>query len=331
MRGKETETMALSHGIFLRSLRDLVRWPILREVLITGLPMLLIWAGIGWVVWDPLLRLTTWVISWVPFSVVKANGALLILFLVWAMAVLVSYAFVTAILAPIFFRKMKRGYYYYSFTTLLLFAAGWAWYIMANWGTFKSAIADRLLVWLPFQTVAEGSAVLLNFYVLYGFYILSLFLILSFYRRDFLETVREIDYPDISINETKIKTGHGFIALRDAGMFVLLTVLLFPLLLVPIVNVLIQLFLWAWLYRDATFRGTCRLYCSREEFQRLKRHGFVIWSIAFFASLLNFIPIINMFTPFFAQLVVFHWIMAEKGVQGATEETIEKERYDGEK
>jgi hypothetical protein len=244
--------------------------------------------------------------------------------LAWALAVLVSYAFVTAIIAPIFFRKMKRGYYYYSFSALLLFAAGWAWFILANWSTFKSAIADRLLVWLPFQTVAEGSAVLLNFYILYGFYILSLFLVLSFYRKDFLETIREIDYPNFEAPPEKIKTRHGMVALRDAALFVLLTIVLFPLLLVPIVNVLIQLFLWAWLYRDATFRGTCRLYCTQEEYQRLKHHRFTIWSIAFFASLLNLIPIINMFTPFFVQLVVFHWIMAEKGIKPVSDREMDQ-------
>jgi hypothetical protein len=304
-------------GVFLRSLRDLVRGPVLNEVLVTGIPMLLIWIGIGWVVWDRLLIWTTKLIGWVPFSIVKADGAMLILFLVWAVAVLASFAFVTAIFAPLIFRRIKRGYYYYSFTTLLLFAAGWGWYFMANWQTLKTAIADRLLTWLPFQTVAEGSAVLLNFYILYSFYILSLYLILSFYRKEFLETVREIEYPEASLNGKRIKTAHSFVALRDALIFLLLTVLLFPLLLIPILNVLIQLFLWAWLYRDSNFRGTCKLYCDEGTFTRLREHSFVIWSIAFFASLLNFIPIINIFTPFFAQLVAFHWIMAEQGVRPA--------------
>jgi hypothetical protein len=300
-------------GIFLRSLRDLVRGPILGQVLATGIPMILIWIGIGWVVWDELLVWTTKLISWVPFSIVKADGAMLVLFLLWGVAVLATFAFVTAIFAPLIFRKMRRGYYYYSFSALLLLAAGWAWYFMANWHTLKVAIADKLLVWLPFQTVAEGSAWLLNFYILYSFYILSIYLLLSFYRKDFLETVREIEYPDSSLNEKRLKTLHSFIALRDGLMFLVMTVVLFPLLLIPIVNVLIQLFLWAWLYRDSNFRGTCKLYCDQATYERLRHHSFIIWSIAFFASLLNFIPIINLFTPFFAQLVAFHWIMQEQG------------------
>ncbi len=302
-------------GVFLRSLRDLVRGPILTDVLVTGIPMMLLWLGIGWVVWDKLLVWTTKLISWVPFSVVKADGVLLVIFLIWAVAVLVSFAFLTAIVAPLIFRRLKRGFYYYSFTTLLFLATAWAWYFMANWHTLKSAIADKLLVWLPFQTVAEGSAALLNFYILYSFYILSLYLVLSFYRKDFLETVREIEYPDAQINATRLKTAHSYIALRDAGMFLILTVLFFPLLLLPIVNVLIQLFLWAWLYRDANFRGTCALYCDESTYNRLKHHSFTIWSIAFFASMLNFVPIINIFTPFFAQLIAFHWIMAERGMK----------------
>ncbi len=324
--------MSTLYGIFHRSLRDLIRWPVLREVLVTGLPLMLVWLAIAWAVWEPLLRLSTWVISWVPFTIVKINGALLILFLIWALAVMVSYAFVTAMIAPVFFRKMKRGYYYYSFTALLLFAAGWAWFILANWGTFKSAIADKLLVWLPFQTVAEGSAMLLNFYILYGLYILSLFLVLSLYRKDFLATIQEINYPEYKPSNSTPKTRHISVALRDALLFIILTVVLFPLLVVPIVNVLIQLFLWAWLYRDATFRGTCRLYCSEEEYAKLKRERIIIWSAAFFASLLNFVPIINMFTPFALQLVLFHWIMAQKGVEplsDSEEDRIEKELEGG--
>jgi len=299
-------------GVFVRSLRDLVRGPVLNEVLVTGTPILLIWIGIGWVLWDQLLVWTARLISWVPFSIVKADGAMLVLFLIWAVAVSVSYAFITAVFAPLIFRRIRRGYYYYSFTALLLLAVGWGWFFMLNWHALKSAIADRLLTWLPFQTVAEGSAVLLNFYIFYSFYILSLYLILSFYRKDFLETVREMEYPDASFNEKKLKTAHSFIAMRDALMFLALTVLFFPLLLIPILNVLIQLFLWAWLYRDSNFRGTCKLYCDEKTFNRLKHHSFIIWSIAFFASIFNFIPIINIFTPFFAQLVAFHWIMAEK-------------------
>jgi hypothetical protein len=243
-------------------------------------------------------------------------------------AVLASFAFVTAIFAPLIFRKIRRGYYYYSFSALLLFAAGWAWYFMANWHTLKVAIADKLLVWLPFQTVAEGSAWLLNFYILYSFYILSIYLLLSFYRKDFLETVREIEYPDTALNEKKLKTLHSFIALRDGLMFLVMTVVLFPLLLIPIVNVLIQLFLWAWLYRDSNFRGTCKLYCDQSTYERLRHHSFTIWSIAFFASILNFIPIINIFTPFFAQLVAFHWIMQEQGAVPVNE-TVQEES-DGE-
>jgi len=308
-------------GVFLRSIRDLIRGPVLSEVLVTGLPMMLIWIGVGWLVWDKLLIWTTRLISWVPFSIVKADGAMLVLFLIWALAVLASFAFVTAIFAPLIFRKIRRGYYYYSFTSLLIFAAGWGWYFMANWHLLKTAIADKLLVWLPFQTVAEGSAVLLNFYILYSFYILSLYLILSFYRKDFLETVREMEYPDWTRNEKRLKTAHSFIALRDALIFLGLTILFFPLLMIPILNVLIQLFLWAWLYRDSNFRGTCSFYCDEQTYKRLRHHSFMIWSIAFFASMLNFIPIINIFTPFFAQLVAFHWIMAEQGAQVVTEIT----------
>jgi len=307
-------------GVFTRSLRDLFRGPVLKEVLMVGIPLMLLWIGIGWAVWDQLLVWTTKLISWVPFTLVKADGAMLILFFVWGIAVLTSFAFVTALFAPLIFRRIGRGYYYYSFVTLLIFAMGWGWYFLLNWSTLKTLIADRLLTWLPFQTVAEGSAWLLNFYILYSFYILSLYLVVAMTRKRFLHKVAEAEYPGFEPPAEGLKTLSGSVALRDALIFVGLTVLLFPLLLIPILNVLTQLFLWAWLYRDANFRGTCRLYCDEETYRRLRHHSFILWSIAFFASLLNFIPILNIFTPFFAQLVVFHWIMTEQGADSVSEE-----------
>lgn len=299
-------------GIFLRSFRDLIRWSILKNVLITGIPLMIIWIFIGYVVWDRLLEITTLIIGWIPFSIVRADGALLILFFIWSIAVLVSFAFVTAILSPILFKKINSGYYYYSFGTLIFFALFWMWVIISNWSIFQSAIANKLLLWLPFQTVAEGSAWLLNFYILYSLYILSLYLVLAVYRKDFLLTIKEIDYPDVDISEEDIDAKHSFVALRDAILYIVLTILCFPLLFIPFVNVLTQMFLWAWLYRDANFIGTCKLICTNKEYQKYKTHKFTIWSIAIFSSILNFLPVLNIFAPFFAQLMAFHWIMQEK-------------------
>jgi hypothetical protein len=309
-----------SGGILLRSLRDLLRWVVLREVLITGIPLLLLWIVLASLSWERLLAITTEVIGWIPFSIVRADGAMFILFFVWAIAVLVSFSFITAIIAPLFFKRIRKSYYYYSFISLLLLSAGWGWLFIANWQLFKSAVADKLLLWLPFQTVAEGSAWLLNFYLFYSLYILSLYLVLALYRKDFLYEIKELEYPEMEWSDEKIGARRSFIALRDASAYIVLSIALFPLLFVPFVNILIQLFLWAWLYRDANFIGTCRLICSEREFAELKEHRFTIWSIAFFASILNFIPIINMFTPFFAQIMAFHWIMQErKSIKAGTD------------
>jgi len=44
---------------------------------------------------------------------------------------------------------------------------------------------------------------------------------------------------------------------------------------------------------------------------------------------LNFVPIINIFTPFFAQIVMFHWIMEEKRAVGAAAVRTESKDRDG--
>ncbi len=312
--------MHSANGYFLRSVKDLLRWDVLRMALMLGLPLLAIWVAIGWVLWNPMIDMTTKLITWVPFSLVKANGALFITFFIWFVAVLVSFAIVTALIGPPILRKFKeRTYYIYTFSTILLFSILWALVILFNWPVIDNEI-QVFLTLLPFQTVSDALAWLLAFYLFYNAFILTLFLIVSYFRKSFLDGIKELDYQGVEIADTGISKSHRYAHLRDAVLFVIFSIAAFPVLFIPIANIVVQLILWAWLYREAYFLGVCNLYCTEEEYRHLREHNFTIWSIAILASLLNFIPVINIFTPFFAIIMFFHWIMTHK----STNQSLEK-------
>ncbi|BDY11730.1 EI24 domain-containing protein [Hydrogenimonas cancrithermarum] len=310
------------NSYFLRSIKDILRWDILRLALAVGLPLMALWIWIGWIFWTPSVAITSQIISWIPFSIVKANGALFIVFFIWLIAVLVSFAAITALLGLPLLRKLgEKTYYIYTFSTLLLLSAGWALSILLNWHYINEEM-QIFLTLLPFQTVADLISWLLAFYIFYNAFILTLFLVISYFRRPFLEAIKELDYPDVVTEKGKIGKAHHISVIRDSILFVLFSIIAFPVLFIPIANVFIQLFLWAWLYRESYFLSACSLYCNEEDYRHLREHRYTIWSIAVFASLLNFLPIINIFAPFFGQIMFFHWIMEHKSGQNKQTEGV---------
>jgi AAA+ superfamily predicted ATPase len=95
-------------------------------------------------------------------------------------------------------------------------------------------------------------------------------------------------------------------------------------------NIVVQLWLWAWLYRESYFLSTCTLYCTEKDYEALKHHRLMNWSVAMTTAMLNFLPVINIFAPFFGQLMFFHWIMEERQNGELTPSASQKEMEDEE-
>lgn len=317
------------NSYLIRSVKDILRWNVLRFALLIGLPLMGMWIWLSMAVWDYAVSIASIIIGWIPFSIVKANGALFIIFFIWFIAVLVSFAAMTVLLGPPLLRRFKeRTQYIYTFTVLLAFSAIWAVVILVKWEYIFDEI-QKLLTLLPFQTVADASAWLLAFYFFYNAYILTLFLVISVFRKPFLERIREADYPHIDITGSGIGGKHHGRVLLDTILFIVFSVIAFPILFIPIANVFVQLFLWSWLYRESYFLSTCNLYCSEEDYLHLRQHRYMIWSIALLTSMLNFLPVINIFAPFFAQIMFFHWIMEHKGKNGGEKQETKEEPIHG--
>ncbi|WP_353662709.1 EI24 domain-containing protein [Hydrogenimonas sp. SS33] len=322
------------NGYLIRSIRDILSWNVLRFAIFIGLPLMALWIWIGYELWEYAVAVTSMIISWIPFSIVKANGAEFIGFFIWFIMVLVSFAALTALIGPPILRTFKeKTYYLYTFTALMLLSVFWAWFMLIKW-SYISAQLQKLLTELPFQTVADGIAWLFAFYLFYNGFILTLFLIISGFRKYFLEHIREKEYPHIPPISQRLRKSHHVRLVWDMLVFTVLSAIFFPLLFVPVANILVQLFLWGWLYRESYFLSTCTLYCKESDYLELRQHRLTIWSIALLTAMLNFLPVINIFAPFFAQIMFFHWIMEHRQAhQGhvVTAETMPQEKGEKEK
>jgi hypothetical protein len=300
-------TQTLLYGI-----RDTLSWNVIKVALITGVPLALIWIVIGYILWNPAMSFTAIFIGWIPFSILKANGAFLIGGFVWFAAVLITYALIIAFGNMLIFRHVsEQKYSLFSILLLLLIALGWTLFAFLNWDFVYGEVA-RVLTWFPFETLEKGVAAMLAALIFYNLFIVTLAIVVLIMRKSFLHKLQERDYPIAKMIEKEERVKFLPIALRDAVIFFVLLALFFPLLFVPFFNIMVQVLLWAWLIKESYFLGAASLYATESEILELRKHQFVLWGIAATASVLNLIPVVNIFAPFFALIMYFHWMMLNK-------------------
>jgi hypothetical protein len=295
----------------VKSFRDLFNSEVLKAVLITALPIFIFYAVLLILFWDKIILISNFLISWVPFSVLKLNGAFFILFFLWFISVVVSFAFITALLGPLFLNRLKeRGYYFYVVASIGFFAVLYAVLFINNWDFINTEL-QKLLTLLPFDTVSKAVGAIVAVYIFYNLFILTLFMVIFIFAKPFLEAIRELEYGEININiEDKFTLKR--VILKDVLMFLVLFVVLFPLFFIPVINIGVQLFLWTKLYHDSFLYFICNEYCSNAEFEMLKQHKIKTIIIAVLAASFNFLPIVNFFAPFFAVIMFFHCVMQLK-------------------
>ena len=296
----------------LRGIRDTLSWRVIRIALMSSIPLALLWIGVAWLLWQPVTGVTSLLIGWVPFSILKANGAFLIGGFVWFGAVLGTFALVVALFnVPIFKFVPQDRFEYFSILLLLFIAMGWSLFAFLNWD-FVYLEVSKVLTWFPFQTLQVGVAQMLAMLFFYNLFIVSLVVVVLIYHKPFLHALQQRDYPGVELAQEYRARKFLPVAMRDIVIFFLLMILFFPLFFVPFVNMMLQVLFWAWLIKDSYFLAAASLYASDEETKALKQHTFVLWGIAFLTSLFNLLPVINILAPFFAMIVFFHWVMLNR-------------------
>ncbi|WP_281951000.1 EI24 domain-containing protein [Nitrosophilus kaiyonis] len=299
---------------FVKSIKDVLTTDSIKLALITGIPVLLLWFGIGWLLWDVVTSYTYKIITWIPFSIIRANGAFIISFFIWFLATMITYAFIIGLFTNFFYKNIESRFYeFLNVLLILMISVFWSAVIIFKWNLIYEEI-KKLLTWLPFETVDQGISYLLAIYIFYNFFVITLYLVVFIYKEPYLSTLKDIHYPDID-SQNNIKSNFAFAILsRDIFLFIVFMLAAVPVLFIPFANFLIIWFLWTWLYKESAFLGVCSMFCADYDFDELKHHRLIIWSIALTASVLNFIPIISFFTPFFVLTMYFHWIMHHKKI-----------------
>jgi uncharacterized protein involved in cysteine biosynthesis len=179
------------------------------------------------------------------------------------------------------------------------------------WDSF-SALVEKLVSLIPFiggfDFVQSASSYLGALIVGYGLIVALISILTSIYSPKLLIKLAKKSYPQIEANDYSKISKSIFYNIKAVAIFIVLLILFLPLIFVPILGQIIMLILWAILLKEPTFYDVSSLFIKDEkEYIGYKS----IWIVALVASLFNFIPVINLFAPIFAQIMFMHWLLAK--------------------
>jgi hypothetical protein len=288
------------------SFKELLRPQTSRYALGSGFVVTLVWIIIGYAIWPTLVNFTSSILSMLPFSMIRANGAWMLSSFIWLQAVLVTFALIFTFLGNLISQKIQaQRYSAFALVIALLSALFWS-IIWISEGDVIYTQALKLFTWLPFETIEKALAYLIAFYILYTGVIITLIFTTSMLSHSYFQAIKEHYFPyDLFYGEPQSKT--IIKTLKDTGVFILLSIVTLPLLFIPVVNFFILVFLWIWLMKDTLAYDTSAYVFGKEAEEKRKEYKVATWGFALLGSLFNFIPVFNVFGPYFSELAMLYY------------------------
>lgn len=189
----------------------------------------------------------------------------------------------------------------------------WIIILWAAWDLYAGLIATYIQK-IPFvgswEWFQSSGAFLTALIVGYMLIIITITIFTSLYSEPLLIKLAKKHYPNIKVvGSPKIATSI-YLSLKAGLIFLLLFLFTFPMIFIPILGQIWMLWLWSILIKEPTAYDVAPLFIAdkKKVKEKTKKSGI----IAMIASLFNYVPILNIFAPVFAQILFLHQILGKK-------------------
>lgn len=191
-------------------------------------------------------------------------------------------------------------------TAALVLSGLFVWYF---WGGLTSLIA-AYLSWIPWEWLQTSGAKVVTFGLAYMIFIVTVTLLTSLYSEKLLIQLAKKHYPDVTVVGTANISTSLLLTLKASAIFLLLFMLLLVFIFIPIVGQIVLLYLWSVLLREPTLYDVSALFIKDKKVLKAKKKKTTL--LAMLASLFNYVPVMNVFAPVFAQILFLHHILGDK-------------------
>jgi len=286
--------------------REILQWHTMKYALISGILISGLWIVLGILSWDYLISISSHILGWIPFSMVRSNGAWMLSAFIWLQLILLTFALVFAFFGNFILRTVSKEKYT-SFSIWVALGSTLFWTVVWFFkGDYIYAQFLKLLTWLPFETIEKGIAFLIGFYIIYNTIIVSMVFLASLFSEPLIISVEKQHFGDAPVVRDHLFASMGY-TIKDSLIFILLSIVAFPLLFIPVLNIFTQSALWIWLTKDTVSYDALSLTMANVDKAQIKAHRKAVWFISFVATLFNFVPVLNLFGPYFGEIAMFHY------------------------
>ncbi len=185
----------------------------------------------------------------------------------------------------------------------------WVTLLSYFWSSFSNFITSYL-TWIPFEWLQNSVAYVAAPFVGYTLIIITISILTSLFSEGLLIALAQKHYPHIKAVSSPSLGGSISSTLSSSLTFSVLYLLLFPTFFIPIIGQGIMLYVWSILLKAPTVHDVGGLFITDKKELKAKRKKSNI--IAMIASLFNYIPLLNIFAPIFAQIMFLHHILGKK-------------------
>jgi len=182
-------------------------------------------------------------------------------------------------------------------------------FIWYSWEGLTTFIVSYLS-WIPWEWLQTSGADVMTFGLAYMIFIIMVTLLTSLYSEKLLISLANQHYPNIEVIGTANIGTSILLTLKASMIFLVLFILLLPFIFIPIVGQIVILYLWSVLLKEPTLYDVSALFIEDKKVLKEKKKKTRV--LAMLASLFNYIPIVNIFAPVFAQILFLHHVLGEK-------------------
>ncbi len=177
-------------------------------------------------------------------------------------------------------------------------------------GGLLTGFITTYLSWIPWEWLQTTGASVATAAIAYMLFIVVISVATSLMVEPLLIKLAEKHYPHVPVVGSPNITTSVFLSIKAALIFLLLFLFTFPLLFIPIFGQVWMLWLWSIILKAPTAYDVSSLFISDKKIIKEKTKKSTL--IAMIASLFNYIPILNIFAPVFAQILFLHHILGRE-------------------
>lgn len=179
------------------------------------------------------------------------------------------------------------------------------WLVGANLNSFVSGY----LSWLPWEWLKTTGASVASIAISYMIFIIMISIVTSFMIEPLLIQLAKKHYPEVQVVGTPNITTSILLSLKSAIIFFIIFMFTFPIMFIPLVGAVYMLWLWSILLKAPTIYDVSSLFLSDKK--EIKARTKKSTLLAMIAAGFNYIPVLNIFSAVFAQILFLHNILKE--------------------